>query len=119
MTLPKQPLYDEQAKVYYFTPAMLSYFVHPNDLNSGEADSARSLARSEQNRLTHVLHSLLFTDFTVTSEATLNFMVYIPSPDQSPLYIRYDDGKLLGSAFFLSFVANHYRPTSFSFRQPV
>ena len=80
----------------------------------------RSLARSEQNHLTHAfLPSLLFTDFTVTSEATLNFMVYIPSPDQSPLYIRYDDGKLLGPAFFLSFVANHYRPTSFSFRQPV
>jgi hypothetical protein len=66
-----------------------------------------ALARSEQNRLTHVFFaSLLFTDFTVTSEVTLNFMVYIPSPDQSPLYIRYDDGKL-GPAFFLSFVASH------------
>jgi len=35
VALPKKPLYDAQAKVYYFTPSMLSYFVHPNDLNSG------------------------------------------------------------------------------------
>jgi phosphatidylinositol glycan class S len=74
VALPKQPLYDEQAKAYYFTPAMLSYFVHPNDLNS---------------------------DFTVTSEVTLNFMVYIPSPDQSPLYIRYDDGTYSDTNAFL------------------
>lgn len=74
VALPKKPLYDAQAKVYYFTPSMLSYFVHPNDLNS---------------------------DFTVTSEATLNFMLYVPSPDQSPLHIRYDDGSYSDTDAFL------------------
>ncbi|KAL6079119.1 GPI transamidase component [Balamuthia mandrillaris] len=62
--LQQEPRFDEGKGTHYFTSAGLSHFLQPNDLNS---------------------------DFTITSQTAINFMLYVPSLRHSPLHIRYNE----------------------------
>ncbi|EGG17938.1 phosphatidylinositol glycan [Cavenderia fasciculata] len=59
-TLLKSPIYDKESNSYYIPSGSLSEYINPNEWQ---------------------------LDSTSTNQPTLNFIVYIPPPSQSPLYI--------------------------------
>jgi phosphatidylinositol glycan class S len=61
----KQPKFDSTSGNHYFTPEYLSYFLNLNEWK---------------------------LDFTTSNEPNINFILYIPRKDQTPLRIRNSDG---------------------------